>query len=217
MDEFICTSKVDVIRDGKDRLWFAIYTAPNHEKKVERHLDLKGVEVFLPLITVSRKWKNRTTAKVDLPLFAGYLFARISSSERGRVLEAPGVLSIVGNSREPIPLPDVEIQTLRTAIQYRLVDPFPYLKIGARARIRTGPLAGLEGIVHRKDGRLRVVLSVDLIQRSFAVYVDADELEPCKEPNLEGFRTVPPSTRSMRTEIGPPLTPRNPRFLPQAD
>lgn len=159
--------------------WYALHTLSNHEKKVEQRLQTHGVETFLPLCTVVKRWKNRTTAKVQLPLFSGYTFVRIASSERVRVLEIPGVLSIVGVAGTPAPLLDSEIETLRQGLHLRRVDPHPYLNIGDRARIRSGPLSGLEGIVVRKDDRLRIVITLDQIMRSVAVHVDADELEPC--------------------------------------
>lgn len=161
------------------RNWYALYTASNQEKRVEQHLRMKGVEVFLPLYTITKRWKNRMTMKIDLPLFAGYVFVRIALTERVRVLESPAVVSLVGNGRGPLPLHDAEIETLRTGLKLRQVDPYPYLKVGNRARIRSGALAGLEGVVVRKDDRLQVVVSIDAIMRSFAVHVHADELEPC--------------------------------------
>jgi len=162
-----------------ERNWYALYTASNQEKRVEEHLRTKGVEAFLPLYTVTRRWKNRTTRKIELPLFTGYVFAKIAVTERVRVLEVPTVVSIVGSGRELLPIPEAEIDTLRNGLRLRQVDPYPYLKVGARARIRSGALAGLEGVVVRKDGQLRVVISIDCIMRSFAVHVCADELEPC--------------------------------------
>ena len=161
------------------RLWCAVYTASNHERRVAQHLQQKEIETFLPLYSVTRRWKNRTTVKVELPLFAGYVFARILPSQTGRVLEVPMVYAIVSNRRGPLPLPEAEIETLRNGLQGRQVHPFPYLKVGNRVRIRSGALAGLEGIVVRTYGSLSVVLSVDTIQRSIAVHVEPDELESC--------------------------------------
>ena len=171
----------EVLSTSPSRLWYALYVFSNHEKRVEQHLQTREVEVFLPLCTVVKRWKNRTTAKVHIPLFAGYAFVRISPFERVRVLEAPGVLSMVGVAGKPTPLPDHEIEILKIGLHLRRVDPHPYLKVGNRARIRSGPLAGLEGVVVRKDDRLRIVLSLDLIMRSVAVQIEADELEPCSE------------------------------------
>jgi transcription antitermination factor NusG len=173
------SNSVAPLRVEQARHWYALYVASNQEKRAEQYLQMKGVEVFLPLCTVTKRWKNRTTVKLQLPLFTGYVFAKIALTERLRVLEVPNVVNIVGNGKEPLPLPDEEIETLRGGLHLRRVDPCPYLKVGQRSRIRSGPLAGMEGIVVRKDNRLRIVLSLDLITRSIAVHVDADELEAC--------------------------------------
>jgi transcription antitermination factor NusG len=163
----------------QSRNWYAVYTASNREKRVEHYLRLKGVDVFLPTYSITKRWKNRVTAKIELPLFKGYVFVRIAPTERIRIVEAPAVVSLVGNGREPLALPDSEIDTLRSGLRQRQVDPYPFLKLGQRARIRSGALAGLVGVIVRKDDRLQVVVSIDAIMRSFAVHVHADEVEPC--------------------------------------
>jgi transcription antitermination factor NusG len=161
------------------RNWFAVYTSPNHEKRVEQHFRMREIESFLPLYKVKKRWKNRTTATVEIPLFTGYIFARIASTERVRVLEVPSVLSVIGNGREPLPLQESQIDALRNGLHLRQVEPFPYLTVGNRVRIRSGALAGLEGIVVRKDNEVRVVLSIEQINRSIAVHVEGHELESC--------------------------------------
>jgi transcription antitermination factor NusG len=162
--------------------WFAVYTASNHEKRVEQHLLMRDIETYLPLYAVTRRWRNRTTVKLQLPLFTGYVFVRIPRTESARVLAVPNVRFIVGDGRRPLPLPDEEIDILRSGLLQRQVDPHPFAKVGARVRIHSGPLAGLEGVVLRKDDQLRVVLSLDLIKKSIAVHVTADEIEPCDPP-----------------------------------
>jgi len=164
---------------SETRRWFAVYTAANHEKRVAQHLGVKKIETFLPLYSVTKRWKNRTTVKVEVPLFSGYVFTRIGPTERLRVIEVPMVYSIVSSGREPTPLPDSEIERLRSVLSAGQVHPFPYLKVGNRVRIRSGAFAGLEGIVVRTYGGLKVVLNVECIQKSVAVHVEADELESC--------------------------------------
>jgi transcription antitermination factor NusG len=159
--------------------WFAVYTSSNHEKKAAQQLMLREIETFLPTHRVTRRWRNRVTAKLEMPLFAGYLFVKVARSQCASVLSVPLVHSIVGNGREAIALPDQELELLRLGLQQRQVDPYPYLKVGEMARIRSGALAGLQGIIIRKDDQLRVVLSIDLIMKSIAVHVTADELEAC--------------------------------------
>jgi transcription antitermination factor NusG len=161
--------------------WFAVYTSPRHEKRVSQHLGLQNIEHYLPTYRTKRKWKNGLNVTLDLPLFPGYLFVHIDRCERVRVLQVPGVLSFVGGTgRQPAPMPDAEIVALRSGLPLRNAEPHPLLTVGQRARIRSGALAGMEGVVVRRKNSLRVVLTMELIQRSVAVEVDEAELETLK-------------------------------------
>jgi transcription antitermination factor NusG len=158
--------------------WFAVYTSPRHEKRVSQHLGLNDIEHYLPLYQTKRKWRNGLNVTLDLPLFPSYLFVHIDQSERVRVLQVPGVLSLVGGTgRQPAPMPETEISVLRSGLPLRNAEPHPLLTAGQRARIRSGALAGMEGVVVRRKNGLRVVLTMELIQRSVAVEVDETELE----------------------------------------
>ena len=160
--------------------WYAVYTRSRHEKTVAEQLVQKSVEHFLPLYETVRKWKNGP-AKVQLPLFPGYLFVHIPLGERLQVLQVPGVVQLVGSSGVPLALPQTEIETIRAALTKGVrAHPHPYLKVGSRVRISSGPLEGLHGILLRRKGKVRLVVSVDLIMRSISIDVDASEVEPTK-------------------------------------
>jgi transcription elongation factor/antiterminator RfaH len=158
--------------------WYAVYTSPRHEKRVREHLGLRRVECFLPLFRSIHRWKNGCKAQVELPLFPGYLFVNIPRSERVRVLDAPGVVSFVGPKGEPAELPDVEIETLRSGLHLQKFEPHHGIAIGERVRIHAGPLQGLEGVLVRNANGLRVVITVDLIQQSVAVELEANAVQP---------------------------------------
>ena len=160
-----------------ERRWYAVFTVPQNEKSVVRQFDLRDVESFLPTYESVRVWKNRQRVTSVLPLFPTYLFVRISHSERVRVLQSPGVLSIVGNGRKNIPLPDAEIEFLRSGLNGRKVEPYKELVVGEKVRIKTGVMQGVEGVLVRKNSSLRFVLGIDLINQHAAVEVDADALE----------------------------------------
>lgn len=165
--------------------WFALYTASRHEKHVAQHLGQREIECYLPLYKTQRKWANGLKVTLDLPLFPGYMFVHIRRSERGRVLGIPGALSVVGGTGgEPAWLPDTTIDALRTALAERLARPHPLLTAGQRVRIRSGALAGFEGIVVRSKSSLRVVLTLDHIMQSYAVEVGLDDLEPLSPGDL---------------------------------
>jgi transcription antitermination factor NusG len=160
--------------------WYAVYTRSRHEKTVAQQLVHKSVDHFLPLYETVRKWKNGNF-KVRLPLFPGYLFVHIPLQERLKVLQVPGVVQLVGSSGVPLALPQAEIETIRDALTMGLqAHPHPYLKVGSRVRISSGPLEGLHGILLRRKGKLRVVVSVDLIMRSISMDVDEGEVEVIK-------------------------------------
>jgi transcription antitermination factor NusG len=158
--------------------WFAVYTTPRHEKHVSEILAERQIETFLPLYRTTRQWQKSRPVVLELPLFPTYVFVRIARQARGTVLGTPGVLSIVGSSREPWPLPDFEIEALRLGIHERKVEPHPYLTVGERVRIKAGVMTGVEGIWVRKKADFRVVVTLDTIMRSVAVEVDADDIEP---------------------------------------
>jgi len=160
------------------RHWFAVFTAPQNEKSALRHLDLREVETFLPTYETVRIWKNRQRKKIVLPLFPSYLFVHIHSKERAKVLQAPGVINMVGNGREYIPLPDSEIEFLRSGLTEQRVEPYRELVVGRQVRVRRGAMQGVSGTLVRKGSGLRFVLTLALINQHAAVEVDADDLEP---------------------------------------
>jgi transcription antitermination factor NusG len=157
--------------------WYVAYTSANHEKRVGDQLQHRQVEYFLPLYESLRKWKDRRV-KLQMPLFPGYVFVRFVWHERLRVLQVPGVARLIAFDGQPATLKDEEIADLRNSIAAELrVQPHPYLRVGKRVRIRRGALQGVEGILTRKKGLYRVVLSIDVIMKSVSVEVDADDLE----------------------------------------
>jgi transcription antitermination factor NusG len=158
--------------------WFAVYTTPRHEKHVSEILAERQIETFLPLYKTTRQWQKSRPVVLELPLFPTYVFVRIARQARGSVLGTPGVLSIVGSSKESWALPDFEIDALRSGLLERKIEPHPYLVVGERVRIMAGVMTGVEGVLVRKKNDLRVVLSLDTIMRSVAVEVNAGDIEP---------------------------------------
>ena len=156
--------------------WYAAYTCAQHEKRVAAELGARDVEHFLPLYSSMRRWKDRRV-QLELPLFPGYVFVRLALRERLRVLRIPSLVRLVGFGGLPTALPDEEMEILRSGLCESLrAEPHPFLTVGRRVRITGGPFAGLEGVLKRKKNNLRVVVTLELIQRSVAVDVDAADV-----------------------------------------
>jgi len=168
-----------VIPDAaSDRNWYAVFTVPQNEKSVVKHLNLREVESFLPTYETFRVWKNRQRMKILLPLFPSYLFVRINRRERAKVLQSPGVLQIVGNGKEYVPLPDPEIEFLRTGLCKERIEPCREFFIGEKVRIKRGVMQGVCGTLMRKASGFRFVLTLELINQHVAALVDVEDLEP---------------------------------------
>lgn len=157
--------------------WCALHTRHQHEKIVAEILSRKGFEIFLPLYSAVHRWKDRTKS-LSLPLYPCYVFLRGGLDRRLQIMTTPGVSSIVGSAGRVDVIPDAEIDTVRRVVESFLhVEPHPFLKCGDWVRVKSGPLEGIEGILVRKKNLFRLVLSVELLQKSVAVEVDASMVE----------------------------------------
>ena len=166
---------------GRDRgdenfRWYAVYTYPRHEKKVLSALEERGIESMLPLYQVIHRWRNGVKRQLSLPLFPGYVFVHFNVQQKLKILSIPSVASLVGCGAEPSPLQDGEVDAIRLALPH-LAKPHPFLKCGDRVRLKSGPLAGLEGILLRKKDSMKFVLSMDLLQQAISVEIDPADLE----------------------------------------
>lgn len=156
--------------------WYALHTRYQHEKVVAQILAHKQFDVFLPQYTAIHHWKDRDR-RLSLPLFPCYLFIRGRLERRLDILTTPGVVGWVGVGG-PSVIPADEMEAVRRVVErIDKVEPHPYLACGDRVRVRTGPLAGMEGVLVRKKNLYRLVLSVEILQRSAAVEVDVSCVE----------------------------------------
>jgi len=161
-----------------DAPWLAAYVTARHEKKIALQLNRRSVPYLLPLYRSVRRWKDRRK-ELDLPLFPGYIFVNIAVKDRLRVQSVPGVVHFVHFNGQPAVIPQNEIDNLRRGLSTgSTVEPHPFLTVGRKVRVRSGAMAGLEGVLTRKKDKFRVVITIELIQRSLAVEVDEGDIEP---------------------------------------
>jgi len=162
--------------------WFALYVKPRHEKTVSRFLHANGQDTFLPLYVRRHVYTHRCKEN-ELPLFPGYVFCRFNPFKRLPILSAPGVLSIVGIGKRPVPVDDAEILALQAAINKHMTpEPCDFLQTGQRVRIMRGAMSGIEGIVLESKNSLRLVLSITLLQRSVQFELDRSWVDLCDPP-----------------------------------
>jgi transcription antitermination factor NusG len=158
--------------------WYALYVRSQYEHKVSDALSRLALEQFLPLYWERARWSDRTKT-VERILFPGYVFGRFHPEARRDVLGITGMVRILGIGAHPMPVADREIEQVRAVVDSGLnVVTIPLLTAGQRVRVEDGALAGMEGIVIRLKGELRVVVSVPLLGRSVATELDTDRVIP---------------------------------------
>jgi transcription antitermination factor NusG len=183
--------------------WYALQVRPRYEERVLRHLQGKGYEVFLPTYEFRRRWSDRLKSVV-LPLFPSYIFSRFNVEKRLPILITPGVDSIVGAGKSPIPVDQGEISAIRSVMSSGVSShPYPYLETGDMVEVDSGPLEGLSGIVLRNRGSDRLVISVTLLRRSVSVEIDRHRVRPiqtARSPGPLSAMPLPPPDRWPRVE-----------------
>src|SRR4029077_3907037 len=134
-------------------------TCANHEKRVREQLEPRSIESYLPLYEAVRRWKDRRM-RLQLPLFPGYVFVRMALVDRLRVLQVPSVVRLVGFNGHLAALPDAEIEGLKTGLASGVrAEPHPFLSAGRPVRVRSGPLAGMQGVLVRRKNSVRFIVS----------------------------------------------------------
>ena len=178
--------KDHVTDKGGAMSWYAVYTKSRHERTVNTHLVQEGITVFLPEIERLSSRKDRRK-KAWYPIFPGYLFinTELNAESRLRVIKTKGVVRILGHRGIAAAIPEHQIELIQKAIDSRKnISSFPYLKRGQVVRVMNGPLDGMEGIFVSEKGKGKLIISVDILQRSVAVEIEETDVEPIQSLSL---------------------------------
>jgi transcription antitermination factor NusG len=174
--------------------WYALRIQSRLGSLASTTLRGKGYQEFFPLYRSHRRWSDRTK-ELELPLFPGYSFCQFDVNDRLPILTTPGVIGIVGAGKTPVPVDEKEIEAVRAILRSGLAAlPWPFLRVGSKVYLERGPLAGLEGMITNTDKVYRLIVSVNLLQRSVAVEIDRQWARPIAKGM--GTRAVTPSERT---------------------
>ena len=157
--------------------WYALYTRSRHEKKVERQLDDKGIESYLPLRKVLHQWSDRKKW-VEEPLFRCYVFVHVNAKDRLRALQTYGAVRVVSFNGKPAVVKEVEIEKIRRILrEIPTVESCLNVKEGDIVEIVRGPLVGLRGRLVQIRNEHRLVMAIDSIHQALRFNVDAADVK----------------------------------------
>ena len=170
-----------------DSCWYAVWTRSRQEKVAAATLNTLGIEHYLPLKSELRQWSDRKQM-VEVPLFSGYLFVCISllrKNSKLQVLKVPGIVGFVGNQTGPLPIPDQQIEDIRTVLTAGVeYSVHAFLKEGDRVRVVRGALTGVEGTLVRTNSASRLLISIEMIRQSLSVIVLREDVELIRDNTI---------------------------------
>jgi transcription antitermination factor NusG len=163
--------------------WYALYTRPRWEKKVNTLLTQKGIESYCPLNKVRRKWSDRMKT-IEEPLFKSYVFVRMKDEERTNIRMTDGVINFVYWDNKPAIIKDKEIQTIRKFLdEYENVEAVKLdFRPDERIKVIAGPLMDKEGKILEVQNKTAKVC-IDSLGYMLIAYIDKSKLAPAQRPN----------------------------------
>lgn len=160
-----------------EKKWYAIYTKPRWEKKVDKLLNEKGMESYCPLQKIQRQWSDRKKI-VEEPLFKSYVFVRISDEEQTELRMVNGVVNFVYWMGKPAIIKDKEIQTIRQFMNdYDNIEVTQMnIEAGSKVEVQSGVLMGKSGtvkqVLHKK-----VEVYIESIGFTLTAYVEKSKIK----------------------------------------
>ncbi len=162
----------------KKQNWYAVYTKPRWEKKVNQLLEKKGLDSYCPLTKVRRKWSDRYKV-IEEPLFKSYVFVYITEEEKARVRLTDGVVNFVYWLGEPAIINKVEIEIIRKFLkefEYVQATPVAITK-GQKVKIKTGLMMDTEGVVIKVINK-RAYVVLESLDFELTAQFEKSNLEP---------------------------------------
>jgi len=156
-------------------LWYVAHTRPRCEKKLLQYCERKGLAATLPCYSSAHKYRGKMVV-FQKPLFPGYVFIQTQAEKRGLVRQSDYLANLLDVHDQELfarQLGEV-LKALETDLEIRLA---PTIGEGARVKIKSGPLRGVEGWVEKRYGMSVVLLRLDFIGQAAAVKVEAMDLE----------------------------------------
>ena len=155
--------------------WNVLHTKPRCEKKVVALSPLKQAEFYLPCTKRAHEYGSRKRL-YEVPLFTGYVFGRMPEDHvpwyRGNQYVA-NVIPVMHEEKLLSPL-----RTIATALDSGLeLDVLPDMVPGSRVKITAGPLKGLETEIHDLSGQNKVIIQLEMIQKSVAIEIEISHLK----------------------------------------
>jgi transcription antitermination factor NusG len=160
--------------------WFILYTKPRAEKKLKKKFDELGLENYLPLITLKKRWSDRWKI-IDTPLFPSYIFIKIDfSAEANLVLKNSNVVCFLNSEGRPATLNESDISFIKIFIEKYpekiKIEEAEKIKVGKEIEIKNGVFTGMKGIIEKIKNKSYLILKLNSMNKSIRVEININDL-----------------------------------------
>jgi len=155
--------------------WYVVHTYSGFESKVKQSLqeriEAAGMQshfsdILIPeedvveLVSGEKKTSKRK-------FFPGYILVKMELDDDTwhLVKDTPKVTGFIGSREKPSPIPDRDVELLKTRIDEGTLKPKPKFKfeVGDHVTIVDGPFTNFDGVIDEvkaEKGKLRVIVSI---------------------------------------------------------
>lgn len=182
--KFVSNQSMETLKNtDKTRHWYALYTRPRFEKKVDLQLKELNIETFLPLTTVTKYWSDRKKL-IDEPLFPSYVFVCANLKEQYMAFHSYGVVKYVSFNGRPTRIPNDQIDAVRRMLESGYTPfVYEYFVKGDEVEIVSGPLIGLKGLISEHRGNNHFSVFITGIRQTVAVNIEGCNLKLIAKKN----------------------------------
>jgi transcription antitermination factor NusG len=162
---------------SEDRQWWCIYTLSRREKDLMRKLAVFKIAHYSPVIPKRYRSPNGRLRTSYVPLFPNYVFMFGTDEDRYEAMKTNCI-----SKCSPITDREQLVHDLKQ-IHYVIdsgvaLTPESRLEPGNQVRVKTGPFANYEGTVIRREGKTRLLLSIQFIEQCVSMEMDEGLLDP---------------------------------------
>jgi len=156
--------------------WWCVYTAARREKALTRKLAALKIPHYAPAVPKRYRSPNGRLRTSYIPLFANYVFMLANEEQRSQSLATNCILKCTPVTDYDMLVADLE--RIHTVVEAGVpLTAESKLTAGDKVKVRTGPFAGYDGIVIRREGKTRLLLSIRFLEEGVSMAIDEGLLE----------------------------------------
>ena len=161
--------------------WYIGYTYPRTEKKVDRSIKEMGIESFLPIHKVKRKWSDRIK-EVEVPLFFNYLFVKTTRPYLSNLLTIDGLSRFIEFGGEPATIANKQVEAIKKVLKNNFEFEVKSGKFekGQKIVITEGVFEGVEGILVMEQGKNRYLIEIEEMDQSLSINIPLSYLRSAR-------------------------------------